>query len=214
MFAADRDLLIYEPNLFRDVVFLGQRVASGIADAAEFTLTFYPDDSTLAAAGVGPGVVVTLNGVAHEVLELTADNEAIISRLRAADDAPPLPPAPVSGAPAFVFSAAPQMRAVYLRILRTIGIEPQGAPVPGQPREQDITNGKALRHLLCMGTLELLFRAAGTLLDEAHPVNQRARFYAAAFEAERDRAVAHLDANGDGVPDTIRRLNGTPLARG
>lgn len=214
MFATDRDLLVYEPNLFRDFVFLTQRLTLGVADVSESTLSFYPDENSLAAVAITAGHIITIAGIAYEIIQRTDENEAIISRPRTASDAPIIPPPPLGGSPAFIATFAPQMHAVHVRIVRMIGIEPQGVPVPGQPKEGHITNPEALRALECFGTLELIFRAAGTLLDDAHPINQRARFYAAAFESERERATAHLDANADGIPDTARKLNGSTLIRG
>ena len=214
MFATDRDLLVYEPNLFRDFVWLGQRLVFGAADVNEGTLTFYPEDNSLAAAGIDAGHVVTVAGANFEVIERTGENEAVISRLRPAHDGPSIPPNPAESAAAWVQTFSPQLARAHHRVLRLVGIEPLGTPVPGQPTESQITNARALGALECFAALELIFRAAGSLLDDTHPANQRARLYAAAFETERERLVALIDTNADGTPDTARRLNGSPLIRG
>ncbi len=220
MFASDRDLLVLEPNLFRDFVWLGQRLVAGEAQVSDNLVSFVSQDVPFEAAAVGPGHVVYVGGpdgapgASYEVMERLSDTELTVSRIRCRDDGPVIPPSPVVGVPAHLATFAPQLAAAHRRAMRLMGIETLGAAVPGQPRETQITNPRALCPLESLWALEMIMRAAGTLLDQAHPINQKAQWYGQAAEQERERVVAYVDTNGDGVPDAARKLNGPPMVRG
>src|SRR3954470_14123560 len=68
MFASDRDLLAMEPNLFRDVGWVGQRLVSGTGGVAGTTLTLTAQDVDFEDGGVGAGCVVLVDGAPYEVL--------------------------------------------------------------------------------------------------------------------------------------------------
>lgn len=214
MLAADRDLLAYEPNLFRDLWFLGQRRAVGQADVSEYTLTFYADDSTLADARVSAGGVIVVDGRALEVIERTDENEAIVSRVRDHPGDAAIGPAAASGAPAYVVTFGPQMRLVNDRILRALQVEPVTTPPAQAVLESQVINTDQLRAIVALGTLELVFSAGGSGFDKSHPHNQRSALYAELYALERDRAWGHIDTNGDGVPDFVRSLSSKTLVRG
>jgi hypothetical protein len=61
-FAVDRDLLVLEPGLFREVSWVGQRLVSGTGDASGTALTMTSQDVLFDAASVGDGHVVLVGG--------------------------------------------------------------------------------------------------------------------------------------------------------
>lgn len=213
MNCTDRDLLVFEPHLFRDIAWSGQQLVRGSGVITESTLIFTDADLGPAAAGLAAGHVAVHAGTSLEVLGRVSDLEYTVSRVRSDPADPVLQPANAPDAPVLVATFAPQIRAAHDRVMRLVGIEPAGPLIPGQPEESQITNAQALRPLVALAALEIIFRAAGSLLDESHPILQRARMYAGLFEAHRERTVVHIDSNGDGIPDCVRRLNGSPLAR-
>ena len=76
MFASDRDLLVHEPALFRDVVIESQRVVKGLGTITSGTLAMEVSDITFEDAGVEKGWVVTVGNASLEVLELYSAGEA------------------------------------------------------------------------------------------------------------------------------------------
>ena len=67
MFATDRDLLALEPNLFRDVGWVSQRLVVGTGSISGTTLTMSAQDVAFDGAGVGAGSVVVVDSAAYEV---------------------------------------------------------------------------------------------------------------------------------------------------
>jgi hypothetical protein len=213
MFAADRDLLVFEPSVFADLAFLGQRLSTGTAEVSEFALATFTPDVAFDAAGINTGYVIVVNAAPCEILTRIGPLELTISRLRAHRDDPPIPPVPDSAATYSVVSFRPQLRAVHESLLRALGIEPDGPPLPRAPSPADITNPHAFRRVEALGALALIYNAAGALRPDDDPLNQRARRYAAWFEHERERLTAFIDTNGDGLPDTTRKISGGAMVR-
>lgn len=209
MFASDRDLLIFEPNLFRDVGWLGQRLLKGTGSISGTTLTISAFDVGFDAAGIAAGHIVTVDGVAYEVLARLSASQATISRLRAMADDPALPPSAVTGKETFIVSFAPQLAQVHGQVIRMLGIEPQDPVlpgVPGTPTEASITNPEALRTVEALGALFLIYAAASALAGSAGDSSERAEWYRRRFMQERERIAVRLDVDGDGLPDATRRL--------
>lgn len=211
MFSSDRDLLAWEPNLFRDVLWVGQRLVKGTAGVAGSTLTFTSADVTLDAAGVDAGSVVSVAGVSYEVVARLSGTQATISRLRVDSDAAVLPPSPVASAEAIIATFAPQRRLVHDQLLRMLGIEPSSTDA--EPSESSIINPDALRPLECLGTLHLVY-ASASAGDMGSALGTRAEMYRARFAAERQRAAAILDLDADGMADATRRFNLIQFVRG
>jgi hypothetical protein len=201
MFATDADLLDYEPNLFRDVMWVSQRLVDGQGAVSASVLTMSSADAGFDAAGVTTGNVAFVGGAAFEVLERISSTAVRLSRPRPTPDYVQIPVANIAGGPARVATFAPQLAIVHAQLLRMLGIE------PGEPAESDITNPSALRRVECLGALHLIFAAAGSLTAPDSPINQRAEFYRTRFANERERVVVKLDTDGGGEPDVIRKLN-------
>jgi len=214
MLSQDRDLLILEPNLFRDVQPAGQTLFTGVCDVDEFSAIITESSAPLAATGVAPGCVALIDGVAYEIMEISGIDALAISRLRA-DPAQltPLMPRQKAALPIVIVSFAPQLFAVYHQVLRMAGIEPSGAPLPSTPTQSQITNAAALIPLISLGALALIYHGAGAGLPADSPENQRALLYQRRFETESERTTLSLDLNHDAIPDAIRTLRGGAMTR-
>lgn len=200
-FATDRDLLAIEPNVFRDVAWLGQRLIKGTGDVAGTTITLTTFDHDLISAGVAAGAVVLIAGVAHEVLSVTDAAHAEVSKARAGADDPAIPADAGTGLEIVVSTLRPQIEMVHREVLRLAGID------VGVPGEADVTNGDALILLEAYGALHIAYAAAGALSGADSHLAARAAMYAALVGRERARARVEIDLDGDGLPDATRRLN-------
>ena len=160
MFATDRDLLVLEPNLFRDAAWVGQRMSRGVGSITGTMLSIPTPDVALDQAGVDAGNVVTIGGASYEVIERLSDTELTISRLRNGASWPPLPPMPVSGVEAVISTFSPQIAIVHAQVLRMLGLQPAS---PEPPDEGCITNPADFVLLESLGALHLVFAAASSL---------------------------------------------------
>lgn len=222
MFITDRDLLVLEPNLFRDAAWIGQRLSRGTGTVSGTTLTVSSPEVAFDAAGIDAGAVATVAGVSYEVAARLSGTQLQLSRLRDATTDAVIPPAPATGVEATVVTFKPQIGTVHRQILRMLGFEPDGVagsaadlpPLPSTLTEAAITNPGALRRLESLGALHAVLAAAGALLGPDAEVNQRAEAYRQRFIDERQRVVAYVDTNGDGRADVARRPNVAQFVRG
>jgi hypothetical protein len=215
MFSSDRDLLLLEPNLFRDLGWSSQRLLQGTAAIADGVLTLSAEDNDFEEAGIGQGHVAVVDGTAYEVLERLSPTTVALSRPRAAITDPPLPPSPVASKPVFVSTFRPQLAISHSVILRMLGIDPSDPAVPGRITEDEITNPASLTLAESLHALATIYHAAclGSASGPAWSLWQRAQSYRDRFESERQRAAARIDLDGDGLPDATRRLNVIQLLR-
>lgn len=212
MFATDRDLLALEPNLFRDVGWVGQRLVKATGAIAGTVLTISAQDVAFDAAGIGAGHVAIVNGVAYEVIARLSATQLTLSRLRGDIDGALLPPSPVTGADAQVMSFGPQLEIVHAQLLRMVGIEPED--LSASVKESSITNPSALIRVEALGALFLVYAAASSAAGPSSSAGQRAEFYRQRFAEERERSAVRLDLDADGIPDATRRFNVVQFIRG
>lgn len=211
MFATDRDLLVLEPSLVRDVGWAGQRPVKGAGDVSGTTLTMTSQDVGFELAEVGAGHVVVIGGVVYEVVAPIDNTSLTISRMRASADGAALPPSPVTGATVEVMSFRPQLAVVHAQVLRMLGIDPDA---PEQPvSEASITNPGSLALFEALGALHLIFAAGAALAGEGSPAAFKAAMYRDRFGAERGRVAARIDTDGDGLANATRRPSIVQLFR-
>src|SRR5262245_5862594 len=202
MFATDSDLLAHEPNLFRDVLWVSQRLVDGQGAITGSVLTMSSADTALDAAAITAGHVVFINGAAYEVVERLSSTQLRLSRPRTNPEASPIPVANQATAAARIATFAPQLAIVHAQLLRMLGIEPS-ATDPLRPTESDILNPAALRRVECLGALHLIYAAAGSLTAQDSPTNERAEWYRQRFAQERTRVTAQIDLDADGKADSL-----------
>ncbi len=211
MFALDRDLMVLEPDLLRDVGWSGQTLITGTAGVSGTTLTITASLS-LTDAGVDAGHVVSVAGVPLEVIEVLTSTTATVSKMRPSSEDDPIAVETLSGGELIVPTFLPQIGIVHRQVLRAVGIEPDD-PDDDALTEDDITNPNGLRLLEALGALHLVFASAAALAPGGSPLAERAEMYRQRFADERQRAAARIDLDGDGLPDATRRLNTIVLTR-
>lgn len=221
-FATDRDLLVLEPNLFRDVGWVGQRLTKGTGSVSGTTLTVTGADVALDAAGVGAGGVggaghvVTIAGAAYEVIERLSATQLTISRLRASRGDATIPPSAGAAGEVIVHTFAPQIAAAHGQVLAVAGLAEEGSvqAVKGARHEGQVLVDAALVRLESLGALALVWAAAAGALGAGTPAQQKAEWYRERFERDRERVEVKLDLDGDGAPDELVRLRWARLRRG
>lgn len=214
MFATDRDLLAFEPELFRDVGWAGQRLIKGVGDISGTTLTLTSYDNTFAAAGVNTGNVVMVDGVAYEITARLTATTATISRIRPDPSGAIVPPAAATGKPVVVTTFLPQIALAHRQILRWLGIDPDESG--DGVRESNITNASAFREAEALGALsQVLYSAAGPAMNGtavSERINRSRKYQDDFFRMVRPIG-ARIDADGDGIFESTRRAGIVEMER-
>ena len=217
MLAFDRDILALEPMIFRDTIWLSQRLCRGTVNVNEGAVDALTLDVEFDVAGVARGHVVTVAGTSYEILTVNDGTQLTVSRLRFSEVVAGAPPSPIAGVEAYVMTFRPQLSLVERQIYLMAGLDPDNAPDPvvgpSQPTPAQITNPAALRHLNVLGALHIIFTAANFSSVPDSALGRRAAMYRAAFNEERARVRIEIDLDGDGRPDVTRRLNSLWLRR-
>lgn len=214
MFITDRDLLAYEPNLFRDVAWLGQRLDAGVGGLTAGVLTAFA--SNFVSLGVTTGHVVVVGGVTLEVLARTSATTLTVSRIRASVDDAAIVPPDAASIEYSIWTLRPQIALAHAQIIGMLGLEAaRAAAAPGQVYvdESRITNPRDLARLEALMTLHTAYSALAALRTRDDPAAARAQMYQDRVRCERARAVAYLDTDFDGRADVARRLNVVVMSR-
>ena len=214
-FATDRDLLILEPNLVRDVGWAGQTLARGNGSVAGSRLTI--DAIDLQVRAVTIGMVALVGGLPLEITGFVNSSTAEVSLIRDNPAAPVRPPFNLAPSPTSITTFSPQIALAHAQLLRMFGLEPAGSPAAALAcamTEDRVTNARDLSLLESLCALHMIYSAASAMLGPDSAPGRRADLYAQRFAAERFRAVAKLDLDGDSIPDTHRRASVMQLTRG
>lgn len=216
MFASDRDLLMYEPRLFLDTVWVGQRIVSATGVVVSGVLVV--SGATFASIGIEAGHVVNYKDASYEVVQVLTDTQLGLSIPRASAEDPVILAPDSASTTVRIHTFRHQLLIVHEQILRMIGIEPEIVPEPGQMvvTESSIVNPGALRRLEALGALHLIYAAASVAgpLGEGSVYADRAAMYRERFAAERERVNVLIDTDGDGKADAARRPTVMHLVRG
>ncbi len=199
----NRDLLVLEPNLFRDVLWLGQRLLVGEASLTGAALTLTTPGLTF--SGISAGDVIVINTTYCEIVSIDADTLATISLIRSSTDDPPHPPPAGTGLAVGVTTFAPQIALAERQTLAIFGLTPADLPA--------ITNRQVLDDLVALAALLLIYSAAAALAPPGAPAEARLAHHRARFSALRARAAIQIDFDNDGEPDALRRASVAPLVR-
>lgn len=213
-FATDRDLLVLEPNLFRDIGWVGQRLTRGAGSVSGTTLTIAAPEVAFDAAGVGVGNVAVIAGVSYEVIARLSATQATLSRLRASTDDAVIPPTAAASVECVIHTFEPQLRMAHRQILRMAGVEADDSPIAGDRTESQVYVEPELTRLECLGALSIIWAGAAGLLGSTAPGQQRAEWYRERFMRERDRVRVRILPTAPGRAEEFRSLNVGSFVRG
>lgn len=213
MFSQDRDLMVYEPGLLRDVAWVGQRRLSATGSVSGTTLTLA--SGSFADAQVQAGQVVLFDGVALEIVSVESATTATVSLLRADAGGGAVAPIAASNRSVMVYDFSPQRAIVHRQVLAMLGIDSAGDGSDGINGidESMVTNPGALTRLECLGTLHLVYSGASAPGRGSDRFEQRVGLYLERYRRERESVVAMIDMDGDGIAEATRRANGFVLSR-
>jgi len=203
-FATDRDLLILEPTLYRDIAWAGQRRIN-VTDAVVVGAVLTSATADFIAADIKPGHVALLNATALEVVSRDSATQLTVSLIRDDTADVPLAPPAATAAALVITTFGPQITTIHDQLLRALGIEP--ADPTATPNQNNITNPQAVAHLESLGALHLVFAAAAALATNQDTLWAKAQNYRDRFVANRNRLAVGVDLDNDGLPDATRRLN-------
>jgi hypothetical protein len=216
MFALDSDLLVYEPRLFLDVVWVGQRIAA-VSGSVTSSVVVAPG-ALFTTIGVMPGHVINYKDSSYEIVQSLGPTQLGISVPRAAADDPIILAPDTATTTMNIYTFHHQLVQVHDQILRMLGIEPELEAQEGDAlvTESSILNPTALRRLESFGALHLIFSAASAsgVGGDAASFADRAEMYRQRYAEERGRASVLIDTDGDGKPDATRRPSVMRFVRG
>ena len=211
MFSKDRDLVVFEPGLMRDVGWAGQRRLSVLGSVNGTQLTI--SSGSFTDAGIEAGHVVVFDGVTLEVVSVDNATLATVSLMRADVSSAAVPAISASNRGVVVYDFAPQRAIVHRQVLTMLGIDAAGENGFGID-ESMVTNPGALTRLESLGTLHLIYAGASAPGRGTDRYEQRAELYRQRYQRERESVVAMIDVDGDGIAESTRRPNAFVLSRG
>ena len=202
-FARDVDLLRYEPGIFDDVRWAGQRTIA--ATTGQVT------GGALLANGIDDafmdgGYVVLLGGVAYEMIGKSGQ-AVMVSLVRWEEGSTWHEDVEFDEINVEGFTFRPQLEAVHGQLMRSVGVEPGDA-------ESVVVNGAAMVEMEAFGALYTIYAGASMLSAELGAYERKAMLYRDRLRSARSRAVVELDLDGDGAVDARRRLGVMQLVRG
>lgn len=209
-FSMDRDLLLYEPTLFNDVLWVSQqRLSVSDGEVAGTTLTSLSAD--FVAAGIEAGGVLLIDGVPVEVVERVDAMTLAVSRLRARTSDPLIGPGDGSALSVVCRTFAPQASLVCSSLLRMLGLD---ADDPDQPLDSEaVVSLSLMARLETLGTLERVFSSAAALTGDNDALLFKAAEYRRRLCEASARTPVQIDTTGDGLPDEKRYLGLGRLSR-
>ena len=203
-FSTDRDLLLIEPHVFRDVPLMSQQLLE-ITDASITGTTLASATADFAAAQLDVGSVVLIqdSDTACEVIEVVNANTLSVSLPRADPNTAAIPVGDGSGLTVVARTFAPQAAMAHGLLLRLTGMDHD---VEEEITAESIVSTSVMAHLEALGTLELVYAAASTLTGDNDEVTAKATQYRQRFNQAFREARVLIDVDGDGVVDEERNF--------
>lgn len=197
-FSSDRDLLAIEPAVFEDVPFTAQKRLH-VTDASVSGVTLTSASADFEAAGIDAGSVTMIGGVAHEVLSRTDANtlEVSLPRTRVTDAG--IPGGDGTGLEVVVRTFGPQAELVHDGLLRLMSIDPDDPK--SELTESSVLSVGLMARIEALGTLELVYAGAASLVGDNDTLLMKAGEYRRRFRQACAGATVSLDIDGDGVAD-------------
>lgn len=215
IFCTDSDLLLWEPNLLSEAAIAAQTLIAGSADLAGTTLTL--SSGALIDAHVEADQVVVLGGAISGCYPIVSVDSATAMTLSilyegVAGDAEPKVPSGIGSATGLTFSVRTfwaQRRVTSELLGQAIGL------TPGTEAEATTTilNPEALRRACVLGTIHMIYSILSAAVEAPEVYAIRTDLYQRLFRRELRNAIVHLDCDGDGRADIVRRLNVVTLKR-
>ena len=209
-FSNDRDLLAIEPAVFEDVPFTAQ-MRLQVSDTSVSGTTLTSAAADFVSAGIAAGSVVLINNVPHEVFERTDANTLDVSLPRSHTSGPGIPGGDGTGLELVARTFGPQAELVHDGLLRLIGIDPDD--LGAELSESSVLSVTLMARIEALGTLELVYAGAASLVGENDTLLMKAGEYRRRFRRARMRATVLLDTNGDGQVDDRLPLGSVCLRR-
>jgi hypothetical protein len=206
-FATDRDLLMLEPHLFRDVAFGAQRLLHS-TDASVSGTTLHVPDVDLTARGVGVGNVALADGRGLEIVALVDAHAVTASLLRPSTDDAAIPPGDGAVSDLRIVTFRPQLQLAHDEVIDVIAARAgmDTSDVPSQ-----LVNADAFRLIAAYAALVRIYDAAGD--DDHRLFAARAQRCDLMRDALLRRAEARLDLDGDGRAERFVRFDRIRLTR-
>ncbi|MGP1345247.1 MAG: hypothetical protein ACTS3F_01085 [Phycisphaerales bacterium] len=216
MFARDRDLLMLEPALPREVDWVGQRLldaGSGVVSAGG-TALLLTGISGLAALSIASGQLIRVDGVWGEIVSAIEPNLLTISRLRADADAPAIPLSVGGATPSDVrvISFGAQIGGVHAALMESLGLGDDGLD------EVAVLDGALMARIEALGALGIVYSGAASMVGGGgdgmrDAMGLKGAMYRERFEQQRRTLSVRIDTDGDGEADEMRSLRGARLDR-
>ncbi len=212
-FCQDRDLLAVEPVMFLGGGFPARVPARG--EDAEFSgTTFTSAASDFHAAGVAPGMVLTVyaatpsEGLALEIISVDSTTTLTVSVLRASIEDEPVAP-PADGEKFHIRSYDVRISRVSEALAETLRRMSEAAGISAA----HFSDSSQLTATTCYGVLAECFtaRSAGGSADDANWI--KARHYRELFRSSRLGLRLAVDIDGDCVAERTRTLGNILLRR-
>jgi hypothetical protein len=202
-FSTDRDLLVLEPNVFRDVPYLSQQrvqVTDGILSGAVLS----SNTADFVSSQVDAGGVVIIGNVPHEVIERVDGHQLTVSLVRTSVEDPAILSQDGTSLKILVRTFQSQAALVHDALLRLIGIEPDDPA--NDLSEASIISHRVVSSLEALGTLERVYSGAVALSGDNSLIIAKATEYRRQFHSACREASILLDTDGDGYADVRRHL--------
>lgn len=209
-FSTDRDLLMYEPTLFKDVPWVSQQRLS-VSDGEVFGTSLTSAEADFDLAQVDTGSVVLLDKLPVEVIARVDAMTLTVSMPRARTSDAPIPPGDGSSKAIVVRTFSPQAELVCGSLLRMLGLDSDD---PEQPLGADaVVSLSLMARLETLGTLERVFSSAAALTGDNDGLLFKAAEYRRRLLDAAARSPLQVDTTGDGLPDEKRYLGLSRLIR-
>ncbi len=210
--ATDRDLLILEPNLFRDVSFAAQYLlhdTNGIISGTSLGSS----SADFNNIGLSAGYVILANEIPLEIISVLTANSVEVSRLRVDRAGPLLTPESGSSLALQIMTFMHQIGWVHAHLFK--------AHIrAGDVFTELVDDGKSILNIEdiirteSLGALAMIFSGASSLIGDDGVLWNKAQMYRERFQAARSRLQIAIDDNGDGIINSSKRFDILNLGRG
>ena len=192
-FSLDRDLLVYEPELFRDVPFLSQE-RMRLTDAVISGTTLTSIEADFESAGVSVGDVLLVGDQVVEVLARVDATTLTVSLLRGRLSDAAIPPGDAGAQALYWRTFSPQTALVHESLLGLLVTEADEDPVS----EDSVLSVSVMTRLETLGTLERVFASAAAVSGENAGLVSKADHYRRAFRSALRQARVLIEVGGVG----------------